>query len=486
MFSSLRSRLLLSYLAIILLTLLTAAGSLGIALGSVQRRLMLAQLRSNLTITQIIANSMLRNGATPQQALNVLHQRQQQAGSSPLAQLSRAIVVDRNGRVLADTDPSESLVGELLLAANGRPLPAVRPLPAEVRTTDGRRWYFAGQLAREPDANGQRVIVAHIAPVRLISPQVAQAMEPLLWAAGAALLLSLLLAIGIARSVSRPLASITEATEAIVQGNYDHPLADDPGSPDEIRRLSASFSHMMQQVAASRQAQREFIANVSHDLKTPITSIQGFAQALVDGTANSPEAQKRAATIIHDEASRMARLVEQLLDLARLEAGQVEFRRDVLDLGALLRACCERLQLRAQEAGITLECQAGQGPSVVGDGDRLMQVFTNLVDNALKATSTGGKITVTVETRDGNGKQPGWADISVTDTGRGIPPEDVPRLFERFYQVEKSRAGGRSGSGLGLAIVREIVAAHGGRVDVQSVVGLGTRFTVSLPLAPSS
>jgi signal transduction histidine kinase len=234
---------------------------------------------------------------------------------------------------------------------------------------------------------------------------------------------------------------------------------------------------MMQQVQGSQQAQRDFVANVTHELKTPLTSIQGFAQAILDGTAQNAEEQHRAAQVIYDESDRMRRLVEDLLDLARIDAGQVSFDRQPLDLGALLEAVVERLGVRAAEEGVRIESRLPTLPDLIGDGDRLAQVFTNLIDNAVKHTSQGALVILQGEVEGG------WVSIHVDDSGPGIPPDELSRIFERFYQLDKARAGGRErGVGLGLAISREIVQAHGGRLVAQSVLDRGSRFTVQLPI----
>jgi two-component system sensor histidine kinase ResE len=243
---------------------------------------------------------------------------------------------------------------------------------------------------------------------------------------------------------------------------------------------------MAHQVRASRDAQRDFVANVSHELKTPLTSIQGYSQAILDGTAAEPEMIERAATVIHDEAARMGRMVTELLDLARIESGQVVMRQARIALGALLENVVERLKLRAAEEGIELSARIAELPPVTGDGDRLAQVFTNLLDNALKHTPRGGKVELVAKPLTPSGIRrrgkawPQAVGVSISDSGEGIPAEDLSRIFERFYQVDKSRK--RSGSvGLGLAITREIVEAHGGSIKAESIVGLGTRFTVTLP-----
>ena len=230
-------------------------------------------------------------------------------------------------------------------------------------------------------------------------------------------------------------------------------------------------------LAISDKGAANIVANVSHDLKTPLTAITGWSQALIDGAADGPGERLRAAETIHDEADRMARLVNELLDLARLESGQLQMIMRPVDLNAVL-ADVHRGQLpRARAKHIDLQLDAAEGASVQGDPDRLAQIFTNLADNALAYTPPGG--IVRLATRAENG----WVEGIVTDTGPGIPAEELPRVFERFYRLEKSRVrseGGR-GSGLGLAIVNELVAAHGGQVRVVSEVGQGSAFVVRLP-----
>jgi signal transduction histidine kinase len=300
-------------------------------------------------------------------------------------------------------------------------------------------------------------------------------LRPLLGAGAVALLLAVILAFVITNSVARPLQDLVQAAGDVAQGAFDRQLS--LTGPNEVRQVAQSFNLMTGQVQQTQRAQREFVANVSHDLKTPVTAISGWSQALIDGTASSPAEQQHAATIIHDEAARLMHMVEQLLDLARLESGQMDLARRPVDVTGLLAGVEDAMRPQAEISGIRLEVGAGPIPMLVGDAERLRQALTNLVDNALHYTPAGGTVAVQATA---NGRE---VVITVHDTGPGISAADQARIFERFYRVDRSRAHDRGayGSGLGLAIARQITEAHSGRLEVTSVAGKGTTFSIFLP-----
>jgi signal transduction histidine kinase len=212
-----------------------------------------------------------------------------------------------------------------------------------------------------------------------------------------------------------------------------------------------------------------------------LTSIQGFGQAIADGTARGGESLERAGQVIVQEAARLGRLVDDLLALTRFDAGQAMIDRRLIDPATVLAAAHERMQIAAAEQGVELSLTAKPLPPLPADPDRLLQVMTNLIANAIQHTARGGRILVAGQA------DAEWLRLTVEDNGPGIAPEHLPRIFERFYRADPARpaAAGR-GSGLGLAIAEEIVRAHGGRVDVWSQPGVGSRFTVVLPLAPEA
>jgi signal transduction histidine kinase len=287
---------------------------------------------------------------------------------------------------------------------------------------------------------------------------------------GAALVVGLVLS----RSIYQPLRRMTRAVRAVARGDYRQKVP--VTGPTEARELAEDVNRMTDAVQGSQQTLREFLANVSHELKTPLTSIRGFSQAMVDGTLGDRTGQERAARVIESESRRLLHLVEELLDLSRIESGQVEMARAPVRLEELFQHVADVFSLRSQESGVTLEIRPAQVPDVLGDFDRLEQVLGNLLDNAFRHTPAGG--TVRLSAREA---ADGMVEVSVADTGEGIPPEELPRLFDRFYKGES--AGPLKGTGLGLAVSREIVRAHGGDIRAESSPDQGTRFVFTLPIA---
>jgi signal transduction histidine kinase len=493
LFSSLRWRLMLTYTAIVLLTLAVIAVALYLFLETRQAsanpvRPQYEERLYNFYETQIADDATLRigeNGPTLRQgrmlnriATSTLIFRRQEI---------RLLVVDGDQRIALDTFAANRLEpGTPAALSNIQPLTVkadtanAEPSPTDLvrgdlRAPDGTLWLFVGQ----PLQTGQFAILVAVRMPR--QTQVISAIledygdlliAPMVQAALIGVAVALLLSILITRWVARPLQKVAETAAAVAQGDLDRraPVQ----GPYEVRTVAESFNRMSAEVQAAQQAQRDFLANVTHDLRTPLTSIQGFSQAIADGVAADPAAAQRAAQIINDEAGRLNRMVQDLLDLARVEAGRFNMTRHTLRLHDLLRGVGERLTPKAAEKALTLVVEVPALPAIAGDGDRLVQVFTNLIDNGIKHTPAGGTITLQATTK------PGWVAVRVRDTGEGIPAEDVPHIFDRFYQVDKSRPR-RDGAGLGLTICKQIVEAHAGKINVESVEGLGTAFTVWLP-----
>lgn len=376
----------------------------------------------------------------------------------------RLVLYSQEKRVLADTQAG---IEPAIPFPQKNFITRATPL---TRDEKGRLWLYI--LSEMPD--GTWLLIASQRPRLSVMNVFTEELLPLFLEGGLiALLLSLVAAFLIARWIADPLQRVIGTARAMPSAQV-RPVEE--RGPREVRDLTRAFNSMIARLQSSQRSQRDFVANVSHELKTPLTSVQGFAQAILDGTAESPEARRQAAEVIYNEAGRMHRLVLELLDLARLDAGTADLQMTPLDLMAILDATVEKFSLAAQNQGVSLKVAVPSNlPILIGDGDRLAQVFTNLVDNALKFTPRGGSVTMQASAA---GRE---IQVSVSDTGSGIPPEALPRIFERFYQADRSRRGGeRHGAGLGLAIAREIVQAHGGRISVRSG-GAGTTFDVFLP-----
>jgi two-component system sensor histidine kinase BaeS len=288
----------------------------------------------------------------------------------------------------------------------------------------------------------------------------------LLLAAFAGVLLAAVLSFVVARSISRPIRRVAAATRALAADESHDPLP--TSGTTELASLAQAFNQMTEQLAASRQAERDFLLSVSHELKTPLTAIRGYSEGLADGAFDPEE----AARVISLEASRLERLVRDLLDLARMNRREFSVQREPVDLGEVAREAVRRQAAAARDFGVTLTAE-GDETWVDGDADRVLQVASNLVENALRETPANGTVTVRAE--------PGR--LLVTDTGPGIKAEDVPHAFERFYLYDKADKDRPLGSGLGLAIVKQLATAMGGDVSVQSNPN-GTTFEVRLRAQP--
>ncbi|HEV7686736.1 MAG TPA: HAMP domain-containing sensor histidine kinase, partial [Acidimicrobiia bacterium] len=279
------------------------------------------------------------------------------------------------------------------------------------------------------------------------------------------------------RRLTRPLEAIERTARAIAGGDLDARVGSGADVDDELAAVGAAIDTMAAELGRHRSLERAFLMSISHDLRTPLTSIRGYAEAVAEGAADDEESRRRAATIIEAEARRLERLVADLLELARLDAREFSLHPGPVDAAGVARHAALALEPAAREAGLRLVVAGEPGPLMaVADPERLAQVVANLVENALKYATA----TVEVASR---AVPDGTVEIGVADDGPGIDPEDLPRVFERLY-TSRRHPGRKVGTGLGLAIVRELVSAMGGRVGVDRTPDGGTRFVVSLAAAP--
>ncbi len=301
----------------------------------------------------------------------------------------------------------------------------------------------------------------------------------------------------VVRTSLRPLEEVEGTAAAIAAGDLTQRVPESDRRT-EVGRLSGALNGMLAQIElafrdrerseasarASEDRMRRFVADASHELRTPLTSIRGYAELFRQGAVADPAEMPRLMRRIEDEAARMGLLVEDLLLLARLDQ-QRPLQRTPVDLLEIVSDAAYDARVLAPDRTIELDVSGPMAPVVVGDGPRLRQVVTNLVSNALTHTPAGTPVELSLATVEGHDGGPDLARVVVLDHGPGLPPDDRERVFERFYRADKARTRAAGGSGLGLSIVAALVAAHGGRVGVESEPGSGTAFTVELPLVES-
>ncbi len=284
---------------------------------------------------------------------------------------------------------------------------------------------------------------------------------------------ALLLGVFFTRMVSRPLREMTAATQAVAGGDLGRQVP--VRSSDELGQLAQAFNQMSSELSRARELRRQMTADIAHELRTPLSVIIGHADAVQDGAI---PASLESFQVINEEASRLERLVDDLGTLSRAEAGELSLSRRLISPRALLDRAVASHSPSASEKDIKLKVRPGpELPEVNVDPDRMAQVLGNLLDNALRFTPAGGSILLCAAAASGG------VEVRVQDSGSGISPEELPRLFDRFYRGDKSRSRDDGGSGLGLAIAKSIVDGHGGDMRAESELGKGTTIIIELPVA---
>ena len=296
------------------------------------------------------------------------------------------------------------------------------------------------------------------------------------------LLISVLLSLILAKTMVTPIQSLTRAAERVASGDFSQKPSND--AKDEIGVLTRTFNGMagklentLDDLKKSEAMRREFVANVSHELRTPITSIRSYAETLLDPDGISDETRDEFLSVIVTESDRMTKIVQDLLTLSRFDAGSIEFSFETFSLEKSIYDVYNAMQLEAQRRShhfsVTIKTEL---PQIYGDRARIEQVLINMISNAFKYTRDGGVVSITA----GRKEELVW--VCVRDNGIGIPEEDVPKVFDRFYRVDKARSRESGGTGLGLSIASEIVARHNGKIALNSKLGKGTSITMTLPV----
>jgi signal transduction histidine kinase len=397
-----------------------------------------------------------------------------------------AITVPPGDRLLLLSKATRFAKGQLVIYDSQGTIEPGTPIPL------GKDSTVSGQHVREGQSTlgGTQYLVAaaylntpHVSYAVLARPQAvvadqarSQLVQPILKAAAAGLLLAIVVTLLLGRAFARPLRELRLAAEEIAGGNYGRRVKH--VGQDEIGVVGRSFNRMAEAVERTRHQQRTFLANVSHELKTPLTSLIGFSQALTDGSLRTDEEKARAAAIIHEEAQRVLRMSQELLDLARVESGQLALHPHPVDLGVQLQQEIELVRKRAEARRLALQLVVPTAlPPVNADPDRLHQILDNLLDNAVKYAPEGTTVWISAEA--------GFpARITTTVRNRvGVRPPDPQRMFDRFYRGDSSRSSA-GGVGLGLAISRELAIAQNGDLRARLLADGSLAVELDLPVAP--
>ncbi|MBM4457417.1 MAG: cell wall metabolism sensor histidine kinase WalK [Chloroflexi bacterium] len=474
--TTLQARIILTYLILFLVSAAVMTGLAGWfysqsalenAIRSLQAQVYVAA--SALERPLVLVESFGRNLSLPD--LELLTQRFAQDATSHIS------VVDGRGNVLATSLPnapsSQATSPEVEAALAGKTAYAVRWDPLSRQTTI----YVAAPVRRL----GRSLFAVQLSlPLAEVTKQTRRFWLSLGLTALLAALAAAVAGWGLAQTVARPVGRLRAAVSCLADGEFGERVSEqESGGVVEIAELAAAFNNMAERVQEMIDRQRMFVANASHELRTPITNIKLRAEALGGGALADPLVGPRFTAEIEREADRLGRMASELLTLSRQDAAPSP-PREAVDLNVLAQEIVSAMTLHATRREVALTTDlASDGLRLWGDADGLRTVLVNLLDNALRYTPAGGR--VEVRTRQA-GQQ---AALEVADTGIGIPTEDLPHIFERFYRVDKARsrkgAGASSGAGLGLAIVQGIVKAHGGTIVAESTLGQGTTIKVALP-----
>ncbi len=386
---------------------------------------------------------------------------------------AKLLAADEGGRLIAESPGAPHLARRGTVFSR-QFLPEKEPI-TDVRTIpgfEGEYLYVSVPMEVFPDNQG---FLISLKPARDIGGAAATLTWYIIFAALISLGVSALVALFISGAIARPIRDLAAAARRMAEGDYSARV--ETRSRDEVGELGKNFNLMADRVSTAYEMQQDFVGNVSHELRTPLTSIEGFSQALIDGTVKDKKEVGRALGIIKEESARMKQILNDLLLLSQIDAGQFRPEMERLSLSFLINKLRSVFEPRAISHDIDFRVVMPEREvDVVTDGSRLEQVLSNLLENAFKYTGAGGRIVLSYALGDS-----GEVNLSVADTGSGIDPGELPQIFERFYRTEKSRDKKLGGVGLGLSLCKELIETLEGSISVASVPGEGTTFTVRLP-----
>ena len=455
MFRSVGARLFFSYLAVVVVGLLAASITISSLLVRYENEVLQLRLTELSAPLLTAMTAALRSNQQPKDVIDALTEQATSANA-------RLLILANNRRVLVDSE--QALANQTL----------DRPTSGSFGSFSdkGAPWVFVQQSFR-PAATGVAPAIIVVARPRAAFADALRILFPSLVVAGVvAAGFALIVAGLLSRTITRPLRELAAGARRFAKGEYRARVP--VTGPSEVAELGSAFNDMAGEIERARGSEQAFLADISHELRTPLTSIQGFAQAIAEGEATGA-AITPSANIIQRESRRLMRMVEGLLQVARLQSGTQELARERIEPSVLLATARAALEPQAQEAGVTFAfAESPDLPAVRGDPDRLAQLFLNLLDNAVKHSPKGGRVQVDATRDDGH------AVVRVRDQGSGLPQGAEKRLFRRFYRGENAQ---RDGAGLGLAIAQAIAEAHGGSITARNVDAGGAEFTVRLPRA---
>jgi signal transduction histidine kinase len=341
-----------------------------------------------------------------------------------------------------------------------------KPPAFDLHTAQGS-YLAVGQVVQlGPKTAGALVVAEHESALR---SRWIQLVQELALAFGIGIPLVCILVVYFTRRITRPLEALTAAADEVAAGHFDVAVPERTGG-SEVERLAARFDEMAARLAESEELSRHFLMSVSHELRTPLTAIRGHVAALREEVFDDEATRRRSLEVISEEALRLERLVGDVLDLAKLDARRFALLREEVDMRALCERAYATFAEEARSRGIDYELKLGEGAVLITDGDRVLQIVTNLIANALHWTPEGGRVDL------GLAAQNGEVSVAVADTGPGIAPQEAERIFRPFW------SGDGGGTGLGLTIARELAVALGGRLELHSEPGRGSRFVLVLPV----
>jgi signal transduction histidine kinase len=378
---------------------------------------------------------------------------------------SRVVLFDAGQRFIAASPAS---IRPHLTARNALEVESERP--------DGKvREMIRGPQVILRDSDGSVAGLLFILPPRALAPPLPQTRSLdrwLFWTFATAAIFGVLMAVAIARWTTVPIERLTDATRRMEAGDLS--VRVDPSGGEELAELARGFNAMAAAVDRNEEVRRRMVSDVAHELRAPLTNIRCELESIQDGLVE-PTRERFAS--LHEETMHLARLVEDLQDLALADAGRLEIDSEPIAVDALARRAAAAMEMSACERGVTIVVDGDAAVIVRADRTRAVQIITNLLSNAVTHTQKPGEVRIDWQR---NEKE---AVIRVIDHGSGIPPEELPRIFDRFYRVDASRSRNTGGAGLGLSIVQQLVAAHGGRVWAESTPGAGSTFSFTLPLS---